>query len=84
MANHKSSLKRIRQDKKKNLHNRYYAKTMRNAVRKLRAMTDKEEAFKMYPSVQKILDKLAKTNLIHKNKAANIKSSLAQHINSLA
>ncbi|WP_417125342.1 30S ribosomal protein S20, partial [Prevotella pectinovora] len=79
-----SSLKRIRQDKKKNLHNRYYAKTMRNAVRKLRAMTDKEEAVKMYPSVQKILDKLAKTNLIHKNKAANIKSSLAQHINSLA
>ena len=77
MANHKSSLKRIRQDKKKNLHNRYYAKTMRNAVRKLRAMTDKEEAVKMYPSVQKILDKLAKTNLIHKNKAANIKSSLA-------
>ena len=69
MANHKSSLKRIRQDKKKNLHNRYYAKTMRNAVRKLRAMTDKEEAVKMYPSVQKILDKLAKTNLIHKNKA---------------
>lgn len=84
MANHKSSLKRIRQDKKKNLHNRYYAKTMRNAVRKLRAMTDKEEAVKMYPSVQKILDKLAKTSLIHKNKAANIKSSLAQHINSLA
>lgn len=57
---------------------------MRNAVRKLRAMTDKEEAVKMYPSVQKILDKLAKTNLIHKNKAANIKSSLALHINSLA
>ena len=84
MANHKSSIKRIRQDKKKNLHNRYYAKSMRNAVRKLRAMTDKEEAVKMYPSVQKILDKLAKTNLIHKNKAANIKSSLAQHINSLA
>ena len=84
MANHKSSIKRIRQDKKKNLHNRYYAKTMRNAVRKLRAMTDKEEAVKLYPSVQKILDKLAKTNLIHKNKAANIKSSLAKHINSLA
>ena len=84
MANHKSSIKRIRQDKKRNLHNRYYAKTMRNAVRKLRAMTDKEEAVKLYPSVQTILDKLAKTNLIHKNKAANIKSSLAQHINSLA
>lgn len=84
MANHKSSVKRIRQTATRRLHNRYYAKTMRNAVRKLRAMTDKEEAVKMYPSVQKILDKLAKTNLIHKNKAANIKSSLAQHINSLA
>ncbi len=70
MANHKSSLKRIRQDKAKALHNRYYAKTMRNAVRKLRAMTDKEEAVKLYPSVQKMLDKLAKTNIIHKNKAA--------------
>ena len=82
MANHKSSLKRIRQDKVKALHNRYYAKTMRNAVRKLRAMTDKEEAVKLYPSVQKMLDKLAKTNIIHKNKAANLKSSLALHINS--
>lgn len=84
MANHKSAIKRIRQTEKRNLHNRYYAKTMRNAVRKLRALTDKEEAVKMYPSVQKMLDKLAKTNLIHKNKAANIKSSLTKHINSLA
>ena len=83
MANHKSSIKRIRQDKKKALHNKYYAKTMRNAVRKLRALTDKEEAVKLYPSVQKMLDKLSKTNIIHKNKAANIKSSLALHVNSL-
>ena len=83
MANHKSSLNRIRQDKKKALHNKYYAKTMRNAVRKLRALTDKEEAVKLYPSVQKMLDKLSKTNIIHKNKAANIKSSLALHINKL-
>ena len=83
MANHQSSLKRIRQDKKKALHNKYYAKTMRNAVRKLRALTDKEEAVKLYPSVQKMLDKLSKTNIIHKNKAANIKSSLALHINKL-
>ncbi|MCI7400791.1 MAG: 30S ribosomal protein S20 [Prevotella sp.] len=83
MANHKSSIKRIRQDKKKALHNKYYAKTMRNAVRKLRALTDKEEAVKLYPSVQKMLDKLSKTNIIHKNKAANIKSSLALHINKL-
>lgn len=84
MANHKSAIKRIRQDKKRALHNRYYAKTMRNAVRKLRAITDKEEAVKLYPSVQKMLDKLAKTNIIHKNKAANLKSSLALHINKLA
>ena len=83
MANHKSLIKRIRQDKKKALHNKYYAKTMRNAVRKLRALTDKEEAVKLYPSVQKMLDKLSKTNIIHKNKAANIKSSLALHINKL-
>ena len=80
MANHKSSEKRIHQTKTRNEHNRYYAKTMRNAVRKLRATTDKEEAVKMFPTVQKMLDKLAKTNIIHKNKAANLKSSLAQHI----
>ena len=80
MANHKSSEKRIRQTKTRNEHNRYYAKTMRNAVRKLRAMTDKEEAEKLYPSVQKMLDKLAKTNIIHKNTAANLKSSLTKHI----
>ena len=84
MANHKSSLKRIRQDKVKTLHNKYYAKTMRNAVRKLRAMTDKDEAVKLYPEVQKMVDKLAKTNVIHKNKAANLKLSLCKHIGKLA
>lgn len=83
MANHKSSVKRIRQEKKRTLHNIYYAKTMRNAVRKLRAITDKEEALKLYPSVQKMLDKLAKTNIIHKNKASNLKSKLACHISKL-
>ena len=80
MANHKSSLKRIRQEKVRTLHNKYYAKTMRNAVRKLRATTDKEAALKLYPTVQKMLDKLAKTNIIHKNKAANLKSSHTKHI----
>ena len=83
MASHKSSIKRIRQEKKRTLHNKYYAKTMRNAVRKLRALTNKDEAAKLYPTVQKMLDKLAKTNIIHKNKAANIKSSLCLHINKL-
>ena len=83
MANHKSSLKRIRQTKTRTLHNKYYAKTMLNAVRKLRATTNKEEAIKMYPAIQKMLDKLAKTNIIHKNKAANLKSSLCLHISKL-
>ena len=83
MANHKSSLKRIRQTKVRTLHNKYYAKTMRNAVRKLRALTNKDEAVKLYPTVQKMLDKLAKTNVIHKNKATNLTSSLALHINKL-
>ncbi len=83
MANHKGSLKRIRQEKTRTLHNKYYAKTMRNAVRKLRAMTDKDEALKQYPAVQKMIDKLAKVNVIHTNKAANIKSGLVKHINSL-
>ncbi len=84
MANHKSSLKRIRQEQKRKLHNRYYAKTMRNAVRKLRATTDKAAAIELYPSVQKALDKLAKVNIIHKNKAANLKSKLSLHIQKLA
>ncbi len=83
MANHKSSIKRIRQTKTKTLHNKYYAKTMRNAVRKFRTLTNKEEAAALYPKLQKMLDKLAKTNIIHKNKAANLKSGLALHLNSL-
>jgi len=83
MANHKSAEKRIRQTKTRTLHNRYYAKTMRNAVRKLRATTDKEEAVKMYPALQTMLDRLAKKGIIHKNKAANLKSSLCRHISTL-
>ncbi len=84
MANHKSSIKRIRQEEKRRLHNRYYSKTMRTAVRKLRSTTDKAEAIAMYPRVTKILDKLAKVNIIHKNKASNLKSKLAIYINKLA
>ncbi len=84
MANHKSSLKRIRQEEKRRLHNRYYGKTMRNAVRKLRATTDKAEASAMLPLVAKMLDKLAKNNTIHKNKASNLKSKLALYVNKLA
>ena len=84
MANHKSSLKRIRQEKTRRLHNRYYGKTMRNAVRKLRATTEKAEAVALLPTVTKMLDKLAKVNVIHKHKANNLKSKLALHVNKLA
>ena len=83
MANHKSALKRIRQNEKKRVHNRYYAKTTRNAIKALRNETDKEEAVKSYPSVASMIDKLAKRNIIHKNKAANLKSKLAVQVNSL-
>ena len=84
MANHKSSIKRIRQEEKRRLRNRYYGRTMRNAVRKLRATTEKAEAEVLYIKVQKMLDKAAKTNLIHKNKASNLKSKLSAHIAKLA
>lgn len=84
MANHKSSLKRIRQTIARKAHNHYYAKTTRNAVRDLRATTDKTAAAAMLPKVTSMLDKLAKRNIIHRNKAANLKSSLAIYINKLA
>ena len=83
MANHKSSEKRIRQTDVKRLRNRYVAKTTRNSVKGLRATTDKEEAKKLYPQVCSMLDKLAKKNVIHKNKAANLKSKLAHHVAAL-
>ena len=84
MANHKSALKRIRQEATRRLHNRYYAKSMRTAVRKLRATTEKEAAAAMLPTVSSMLDKLAKRHIIHRNKANNLKSKLALHVNKLA
>jgi len=83
MANHKSAEKRIRQAEVRRLRNRYAAKTSRNAVRKFRTLTDKAEAQKLYPSICSMLDRLAKKNVIHKNKAGNLKSKLAAHVNSL-
>lgn len=83
MANHKSSEKRIRQTEKRRAHNRYYAKTTRNAVKKLRLTTDKAVALELLPKVVAMLDKLAKRNIIHDNKAANLKSKLALHVNKL-
>lgn len=84
MANHQSAEKRIRQSETRRLENRYYAKTARNAIKKLRLITEKAEAVKLYPEVASMLDKLAKKNVIHKNKAGNLKSSLAKHVNSLS
>ncbi len=83
MANHKSALKRIRSNDKKRLRNRFQHKTTRNAVRRLREMTDKKEATKLLPSVISMLDKLAKKNIIHPNKAANIKSKLTKRVAAL-
>ena len=84
MANHKSSIKRIRQTSVRRLRNRYYAKTARNAMRALRATEDKEQAKALYLRVCSIFDKLAKKNVIHENKANNLKSKMAKHVNSLA
>jgi small subunit ribosomal protein S20 len=83
MANHLSAKKRIRQTETRRAINKYHARSTRSAVRKLRSTTDKAEAAEMYPKVVAMLDKLAKTNVIHKNKASNIKSKLAKHVDSL-
>jgi small subunit ribosomal protein S20 len=83
MAQHKSSKKRIRQDAKIRLRNRYYKKSARSAIQKLREMTDKAEAVKFLPLVLSQIDKLAKRNTWHKNKAGNLKSSLTKFVNSL-
>lgn len=83
MANHKSAIKRIRANAAKRLRNRYQAKTTRNAIKKLRNTTSAEEAKEMLPRVVSMIDRLAKKNVIHKNKAANDKSKLAKLVNSL-
>lgn len=84
MANHKSAIKRVRSNEVKRDRNKYYHKTARNAVRDLRALTDKKEAEEKFPKVSSLLDRLVKKNVIHKNKAGNLKSSLAKHVSSLA
>lgn len=83
MANHASADKRNRQSEVRRLHNRYYAKTTRNAIRALRNTTDKEAAAALLPKVSAMIDKLAKINVIHKNKAANLKSGIAVYVNKL-
>ena len=83
MAHHKSALKRIRQSAKKRLQNRFYGKTARNLISKLRTLKDKKEAQKLLPEVISQVDRLAKRNQIHWKKAANLKSSLTLHVNKL-
>ena len=84
MANHKDALKRVRQSEKRRLHNRYYAKNMRNEVTKFRALTDKSQAEAQIPKIYSIIDKVAKRGIIHKNKAANLKSKMTKHTAKLA
>jgi len=80
MAQHKSAKKRIRQDSKKRIRNRYYKKSARTAIRNLREMTDKSAAETFLPKVISMIDRLHKRNSIHGNKAANLKSSLTKFV----
>ncbi len=80
MANHKSALKRIRRNEEVRLRNRYQHNTARNAIKKLRTETDKKKAQALLPSVVSMIDKLAKRNIIHANKAANLKSKLTKQV----
>lgn len=84
MANHKSTLKRMRSTQTRRLQNSYYSKTVRNAVRRFLNIEDKKEAEERLPKVASMVDKLARKNILHKNKAGNIKSRLSRHINGLA
>jgi len=83
MAHHKSAKKRIKQNEVKQLQNKYYAKTMRNAVKRLRLEENKDAVAQALPKVVSMIDKLAGKNVIHKNKAANLKSSLALRLNKM-
>ena len=83
MANHKSALKRIRSNESKRVLNKYQHKTTRNVIKKLRETTDKKEAQKSFSAVSSMIDKLAKNNIIHNNKAANLKSGLSKFVAAL-
>ena len=84
MANHESALKRIRQSETRRLLNKYQHKTTRNAIRELRSTTKKKTAITLLPKVIAMLDKLAKRNIIHRNKASNLKGKLTKYVNTLA
>ena len=84
MANHKATKKDVRQSTKRRDKNRYYGKTTRNAIRDLKAVSDKDAAGKELPDVISMIDKLAKRGVIHKNKASNLKSKLTKRIKTMA
>lgn len=84
MANHSATKKDMRQASRRNERNRYYGKTTRNAIRDIKAIDESTTATDKLPSVNAMIDKLAKRNIIHKNKASNLKSKLARRINALA
>lgn len=84
MANHKSALKRIRSNEKRRVRNRYQHKTMRNALKKFRSMENKKDAEEAFPKLVGMIDKLAKNSIIHKNKAANLKSKLSKKLSTLS
>jgi len=84
MAHHKSAMKRIRSNETRKIRNKYYSKTMRNAIRKFRSLTNKQEASETLPQLVSLIDKNAKRNVIHKNKAGNLKSKLTLLANSLS
>jgi len=84
MANHKATKKDVRQAAKRRDRNKYYGKTTRNAIRDLRVIKENKEGSEKLPTVLSMVDKLAKKGIIHKNKAANLKSKLARRINTLA
>ena len=83
MANHKSALKRIRSNEKKRLLNKYQHKTTRNAMRKLKGLESSKDAEALLPQVISMIDKLAKKNVIHSNKASNLKSKLTKYVAAL-
>ena len=84
MANHKATKKDVRQSAKRRERNRYYGKTTRNAIRDLKALSDKAAAGEKATEVISMIDKLAKRGVIHKNKASNLKSKLTRKVNALA
>jgi small subunit ribosomal protein S20 len=84
MANHSATKKDVRQSRKRNERNRYYGKTTRNAIRDLKAAPTKAESLEKLPATVAMIDKLAKRGIIHKNKAANLKSKLTKGVTARA